>query len=239
MTQTIGGARALVVDDEPAVARAVRRCLERVGFEVVVAASGAEALDAAAASQPRLIVMDLGLPDMDGRHLIRQLRTWIDAPIIVLTGTVDEATLVETLRAGADDYVTKPYGPAELQARAEAAVRRASTGASSPTLTFGAVSVDLAARQLQVDHEPVRLTRTEWSLLEAFVTNPGKLLAHWWLLDRVWGQGVGAEGRQYLRVYAGQLRAKLGDSASTPRYIQTEPGVGYRWIGALERDSPA
>ena len=225
---------ALVIDDEPQIARAVQRCLETGSLHVEIAASGEDGLSAAAAAPPDVVVLDLGLPDLDGLEVIARLRSWSDAPIIVLSGSGDDATMVRALEMGADDFVTKPFSTAVLRARVEAALRR--SGASAPQVPvrrFVGLEVDLASLQVRVEGEAVRLTRTEHALLEAFVTNPGKLLTHWWLLDRVWGRGVGDEGRQYLRVYTGQLRAKLGDPAGAPRYIQTEPGLGYRWIAPV------
>ena len=225
----------LVIDDEPQIGRAVQRSLEAGGLAVTVAATGEDGLDQAAASAPDLVVVDLGLPDIDGLRVIERLRSWSDVPVLVLSGAGDEPTKVEALELGADDFVSKPFGVAELRARVAALLRRASgTSATSPVRRFGGLVVDLADVRVELDGEPLRLTKTEHALLEAFVAHPGKLLTHSWLLDRVWGRGVGPEGRQYLRVYTGQLRAKLRDDASDPRYILTEPGVGYRWIAPLD-----
>jgi two-component system, OmpR family, KDP operon response regulator KdpE len=222
--------RALVIDDEHQISRAVRRCLEGDGLEVEAAGTGSEALALAAANPPDIAIVDLGLPDLRGIDLIRQLRSWSQLPIIVLSGAGSEATKVEALQAGADDYVTKPFGLDELRARVQAVLRRASPEPDHLTLAFGDLELDLAARSVRRHGEAVHLTPTEYALLQALVEHPGKLLTHWWLLDKVWGRGVGDEGRQYLRVYVGQLRTKLGDDARTPTYISTEPGIGYRWI---------
>lgn len=234
---TNGGARArvLVIDDEPQIGRAVQRSLEAGGLEVAVAVTGEDGLDQAAASSPDLIVVDLGLPDIDGLRVIERLRSWSDVPVLVLSGAEDEPTKVQALELGADDFVSKPFGVAELRARVGALLRRSSGGPGAiPVRRFGGLVVDLADVRVVLDGAPLRLTKTEYALLEAFVTHPGKLLTHSWLLDRVWGRGVGPEGRQYLRVYTGQLRAKLHDDASDPRFILTEPGAGYRWIAPLD-----
>ncbi len=224
-------ARALVIDDEPQIAKAVRRCIESEDIQVETASTGDEGMARAAAMQPDIVIVDLGLPDMDGIELIRQLRSWSEAAVIVLSGTGTEGTKVRALEAGADDYVTKPFGLDELRARVQAVLRRTRVVADTPTTRrFGAVEIDLERQMVLVDGIQVRFTRLEYALLEVFALNPAKLLTHWWLLDRVWGRGVGDEGRQYLRVYVGQLRAKLADDASDPRYILTEPGMGYRWI---------
>ena len=220
----------LVIDDEPQIARALRRALEADGVEVISAASGEEALSLAAAHPPDLAIVDLGLPDLDGLDVIRRLRSWCDLAVIVLSGSGGEATKVEAFAAGADDYVTKPFGLDEFRARVQAVLRRSQHGSTAATLVFGDLEIDLAHEAVSLRGGPVRLTRTEQALLRALVDNPGKLLTHWWLLDKVWGRGVGEEGRQYLRVYVRQLRAKLGDDAHCPTYILTEPGVGYRWI---------
>ncbi len=230
---TTGGvpARVLVIDDEPQIGMAVKRSLEAHAMAVTLAPNGEDGLAFAAASPPDLVIVDLGLPGIDGLVVIERLRTWTDIPIIVLSGSGEEPTKVRALELGADDFVSKPFGVDELRARVGAVLRRtAGATAAHATRRFGDLVVDLADRQVVLDGTPVRLTKTEHALLEAFVTNPGKLLTHWWLLDKVWGRGVGAEGRQYLRVYTGQLRSKLGDDAASPRYILTEPGVGYRWI---------
>ncbi|WP_421119267.1 response regulator [Aquihabitans daechungensis] len=236
MTTTGGApARVLVIDDEPQIGMAVKRSLEAHAMAVTVAATGEDGLALAAAAAPDLVIVDLGLPDIDGLVVIERLRSWTEIPIIVLSGSGEEATKVRALELGADDFVSKPFGVDELRARVGAVLRRtAGAAASQPTRRFGDLVVDLADRRVALDGAPLRLTKTEFSLLEAFVTNPGKLLTHWWLLDKVWGRGVGSEGRQYLRVYTGQLRSKLGDDAAAPRFILTEPGVGYRWIAPLD-----
>ncbi|HLB39663.1 MAG TPA: winged helix-turn-helix domain-containing protein, partial [Actinomycetota bacterium] len=189
-----------------------------------------EGVVAAAGQHPELILLDLGLPDMDGTEVIRRVRAFSEVPIIVLSVRESQSDKVAALDAGADDYVTKPFGMAELLARSRAAVRRrGGDEPSAPVLTFGALQIDLPRRLVTNEDEALHLTPTEYGLLEALVTNPGKLLTHQWLLRRVWGQGYGTE-TTYLRTYIRTLRKKLGDDASAPALIVTEPGVGYRWI---------
>jgi len=220
----------LVVDDEPQIVRALRTSLGAHGYEVHAASTGEEALAAAAAQPLDVVILDLGLPDLDGTEVVRRLRTWSAVPVIVLSVRETQADKVAALDAGADDYVTKPFGMEELLARMRAAMRRATPAESGPAvMRFGELEVDLARRLVRRDGRPVHLTPTEYSLLEAMVRNPSKLLTHHWLLRRVWGPGYGDESH-YLRVYVRALRRKLGDDAGSPQYITTEPGVGYRWI---------
>ncbi len=232
MSMTGGApAQVLVIDDEPQIGLAVKRSLEAHAITVTTAVTGEDGLAMAAATLPDLIIVDLGLPDVNGLVVIERLRSWTEIPIIVLSGSGEESTKVRALESGADDFVSKPFGVEELRARVGAVLRRTRGTAAAPAFRkFGELVVDLADVRVTLGGEPLRLTKTEYSLLQAFVTHPGKLLTHWWLLDKVWGRGVGAEGRQYLRVYTGQLRSKLGDDATAPRYILTEPGIGYRWI---------
>ena len=223
--------KVLVVDDEPQIRRALRTSLEAHGYEVATVGTGDEGVVSAAEVQPDLVLLDLGLPDMDGTEVIRRIRGFSDVPVIVLSVRELMTDKVAALDAGADDYVTKPFGMEELLARARAALRRAGPDEPpQPTVRYGALEVDLARRLVTADGEQVHLTPTEYALLEALVTNPGKLLTHQWLLRRVWGQGYGTE-TTYLRTYIRTLRKKLGDEASAPALIVTEPGVGYRWIG--------
>jgi two-component system KDP operon response regulator KdpE len=222
--------RVLVVDDEPQIRRALRTSLEAHGYEVQTVGTGEEAVVGAAEVAPELMLLDLGLPDLDGTEVIRRVRGFTEIPIIVLSVRDGQHDKVAALDAGADDYVTKPFAMEELLARARAAMRRAQPGEPvAPTMRFGGLEVDLARRLVTLDEEPLRLTPTEYQLLEAFVTNPGKLLTHQWLLRRVWGQGYGTE-TTYLRTYVRALRKKLGDDAQAPELIVTEPGVGYRWV---------
>ena len=193
-------------------------------------ATGEGAIVLAADGVPDVMLLDLGLPDMDGIDVLTRVREFSSLPVIVLTARDRQSEKVRALDAGADDYVTKPFDTDELVARVRAALRRGAHGPPAATrVRCGGVEIDLALRSLTVDGDVVRLTRTEWLLLEQLVTNPGKLLTHAELLRRVWGTGYGTE-HEYLRVYVGQLRKKLGDNASAPRLILTEPGIGYRWI---------
>jgi two-component system KDP operon response regulator KdpE len=231
--------KVLVVDDEPQIRRALRTSLEAHGYVVETVGTGDEGVVAAASQPPELILLDLGLPDMDGTEVIRRVRAFSEVPIIVLSVREGQTDKVSALDAGADDYVTKPFGMEELLARSRAALRR--RGAEeppAPILTYGGLDIDLARRLVTFDGEAVHLTPTEYGLLEALVTNPGKLLTHQWLLRRVWGQGYGTE-TTYLRTYIRTLRKKLGDDASAPAMIVTEPGVGYRWIAEPTADGPA
>lgn len=222
--------RILVVDDEPQIRRALRTSLEAHGYEVRTASNGTEAVEAAADASPDLMFLDLGLPDLDGKQVIERVRAFSDLPVIVVSVRDRQADKVEALDAGADDYVTKPFAMEELLARLRAALRRRQGEEPAPAvLLFGDLRIDLGRRLVEIGADRVHLTKTEWGLLEALATNPGKLLTHQWLLRRVWGPGYAQESH-YLRVYVRALRRKLGDAAAAPRLILTEPGVGYRWI---------
>lgn len=220
----------LVVDDEPQVLTALRRALEGQGERVLTASNGVEAVDLAAAQAPDLVVLDLWLPDIDGVEVVRRLRGWLDVPILILSGDTDEERKVAALDGGADDFLEKPFGFPELTARLRALHRRQVRDDAEHRLDFGPLVVDLPGGTVELDGEPLRLTPTEWQLLQAMVTHPGKLLTHRWLLAQVWGDRHGDESRQALRTHIRSLRAKLGDAASTPRYVRTESGAGYRWL---------
>jgi two-component system KDP operon response regulator KdpE len=223
--------RVLVVDDEPQIRRALRTSLEAHGYEVAAVGTGEEGVVGAAEQTPDLVLLDLGLPDLDGTDVIKRIRTFSEVPVIILSVREGQADKVAALDAGADDYVTKPFAMGELLARARAALRRVTPEQpAQPTLSFGTLEVDLPRRLVTLDGEAVHLTPTEYGLLEAFVSNPGKLLTHQWLLRKVWGQGYGTE-TTYLRTYVRALRKKLDDDAAAPALIVTEPGVGYRWVG--------
>jgi two-component system, OmpR family, KDP operon response regulator KdpE len=220
--------RVLVVDDEPQILRALRINLAARGYDVVTAGDGAGALRAAAQAPPDLVVLDLGLPDMDGVNVIGGLRGWTTVPIVVLSGRGDSADKVDALDAGADDYVTKPFGMDELLARLRAMLRRATPLDEEPMIAFGDVVVDLATTRVTVHGQEVRLTPTEWHLLAVLVRNPGKLLSQRQLLLDVWGPGYEtAHGN--LRLYMAQLRRKLERDPGRPAYFRTEPGMGYRF----------
>ncbi|MCX6394974.1 MAG: response regulator [Propionibacteriales bacterium] len=218
----------LVVDDEPQLLRALRINLRARGYEVHAAADGAEALRLAAAHPPDLVILDLGLPDMDGTEVVAGLRGWTEVPILVLSGRSDSTDKVEALDAGADDYVTKPFGMDELLARLRAMLRRRGGKDEQPVVEFGSNTVDLAARKVTHDGEEVRLTPTEWHLLEVLLRNPGRLLSQKQLLLEVWGPGY-ETARGNLRLYMAQLRKKLEVDPARPVHLLNEPGMGYRF----------
>jgi two-component system, OmpR family, KDP operon response regulator KdpE len=222
--------RVLVVDDEPQILRALRINLRARGYDVTEAADGTEALEVAAAHPPDLVVLDLGLPDLDGIEVIRGLRGWTGVPIIVLSGRAGSEDKVAALDAGADDYVTKPFGVDELLARIRAVTRRATApGEAVPVVEIGGHTVDLAAHAVRrPGGDDVRLTPTEWHLLEILVRNSGKLVGQRQLLREVWGPQYGSE-THYLRQYMAQLRRKLEADPARPRHLLTEPGMGYRF----------
>lgn len=220
--------RILVVDDEPQILRALRINLRARGYDIHTAADGAAALRATASEHPDLIVLDLGLPDLDGVDVIRKLRVWTPVPIVVLSGRTNSHDKVDALDAGADDYVTKPFSIEELLARIRAVTRRHPTAEQSTT-RIGRFDVDLANHQVTgPDHTAVHLTPTEWQLVKVFVAEPGKLLSHRQLLQQVWGPTYHSE-TQYLRQYVAQLRRKFEEDPARPRHFITESGMGYRF----------
>ena len=223
-------ASVFVVDDEPQIVRALRVGLSASGYEVRSAGNGETALEMMVADPPDVVLLDLGLPGIDGVEVVRRLRGWSAAPVIVLSVRERQADKVAALDAGADDYLTKPFGMDELLARIRAALRRA--GHAGPggaaVVQAGDIEIDLARSLVKRSGVPVHLTPTEYALLEAMVTNPGKLLTHRWLMQRAAG-GVSGTASQYVRVYVAQLRRKLEDDPANPRWILTEPGLGYRF----------
>jgi two-component system KDP operon response regulator KdpE len=223
--------KVLVVDDDPQLVRALRINLTARGYEVITVSDGAAGLRAAADAKPDVVVLDLGLPDIDGATVIDGIRGWSAVPIIVLSARIDSTDKVAALDAGADDYVTKPFGMDELLARLRAAVRRASTappGEENQVIETGSFSVDLAAKVVRRNDIDVHLTPTEWGLLELLVRNRGKLVTQKQLLREVWGPAYQTE-THYLRVYFAQLRRKLEPQPSHPRHLITEAGLGYRF----------
>jgi two-component system, OmpR family, KDP operon response regulator KdpE len=220
--------KVLVVDDEPSILRALRINLTAREYDVITAADGATGLAAVARDHPDVIILDLGLPDMDGTDVIHGVRGWATTPIIVLSAWDQETQKVAALDAGADDYVTKPFGMNELLARLRAAVRRAAPAPDEAVLSTPDFTVDLAAKTVVRNGEPVRLTPTEWQILEVLIRNSGKLITQRQLLREVWGPAYETESN-YLRVYLAQLRRKLEPEPATPRYLLTEPGMGYRF----------
>jgi two-component system KDP operon response regulator KdpE len=221
--------RVLIVDDEPQILRALRINLTARQYDVVTAADGAQALRVATEEHPDLVVLDLGLPDIDGVQVIRSLRGWTPVPIVVLSGRTGSPDKVDALDAGADDYVTKPFSVDELLARIRAVTRRLQPTDPPPVARIGRYTVDLGRHTAATDGgETVHLTRTEWQLLEVLLRSPGKLISQRQLLQEVWGPTYQAQ-TQYLRQYMAQLRRKLEDDPTRPRHLLTEPGMGYRY----------
>jgi two-component system KDP operon response regulator KdpE len=221
--------RVLVVDDDPALLRALGINLRARKYAVDAAASGAQALEAASRHPPEAVILDLGLPDMDGVEVIEGLRGWSEAPIIVLSARGAQQDKVVALDAGADDYVTKPFGMDELLARLRASLRRTPTAADAPVVETGSFTIDLAAKRARAGGAPVRLTPTEWHLLEILIRHEGKLVSQRQLLQEVWGPQYETE-TNYLRVYMAQMRRKLEPEPAHPRHLLTEPGMGYRFV---------
>ena len=219
--------RVLVCDDEQQILRALRVILRDAGYEALPASTGEEALDVAAVSHPDAGIIDLVLPDLDGIELCRRLREWTDMPLIVLSAIGDEDAKVRALAAGADDYVTKPFGPRELVARLQANIRRIEPDPQESLITSGGLEVDLASHVVRLDGDEVHLTPTEFGLLAQLARNRGRLMTHHDLLVAVWGSGY-AEDTQVLRAHIANLRRKIEPSGG-PRYIRTDPGVGYRF----------
>jgi len=221
--------RVLVVDDEPQIVRALKVVLREAGFEAVPAETAAEALDLAAVRPPDAAIVDLVLPDLDGIAVTRTLREWSDMPILVLSAVGEEEQKVRALEAGADDYITKPFGARELVARLQAALRRAARGEEEPRIVAEGLEIDLAARVVRRDGEPIHLTPIEFDLLRALARNRGRLMTHRKLLAEVWGPEY-VDDIQPLRTHIARLRAKIEpDGQDGPRYVVTDPGVGYRF----------
>jgi two-component system, OmpR family, KDP operon response regulator KdpE len=220
--------RVLVIDDDPHLSRALRITLRAAGHDVDTASDGRTALQLAAAVPPDVIVLDLGLPDLDGTEVLATLRPAYAGPVLVLSARADSQDKVHALDAGADDYVTKPFDMSEFLARLRAVLRRGSSEPADRFVTTEHFTVDLADRQVTVAGAPVRLTPTEWALLEPLVRQPGRLIGQRQLLQTVWGPAYEKE-THYLRVYMGQLRRKLEPDPAHPRHLLTEPGMGYRF----------
>ncbi len=220
-------ARILVVDDEPAICRMLTVALGGHGYEVRDARTGQDGLVAAATWKPDLVILDLGLPDIEGHECVKRLREWTTTPIIILSVRQQEEEKIEALDSGADDYLTKPFGMGELLARIRSALRRAARPEGEPVVRIGDLSVDLARRLVTMADREIHLTPTEYALLKALAAQAGRVLTQRQLLRAVWGPGYENEG-QYLRVFVGHLRQKLEPDPARPRYILTEPAVGYR-----------
>jgi two-component system KDP operon response regulator KdpE len=234
---SLGQPLVLVVDDEPPITRALSAALSARGYKADVAMTGQQALDQTALRDPAAVILDLGLPDLDGLEVLRRIRSWSNVPVIVLTAEGAEDRKVTALDDGADDYVTKPFSTPELLARLRVALRhrtaRDGAGGDDPVLVVGDLSIDLPRRIVEVDGRRLELTPKEFAFLALLARHPGKVLTHRMILQEVWGPDYGTES-EYLRVYASQLRKKLAEDPARPRLV-TEPGVGYRLI---DRETP-
>ncbi|WP_108992589.1 response regulator [Paenibacillus agaridevorans] len=223
------GAKILIIDDEPQIRKLLKVTLHAHHYDVAEAGSGEEGILQASMSHPDLIVLDLGLPDMGGMDVLRRIREWSQTPIIVLTARDREEDKIAALDDGADDYVTKPFGMGELVARIRVALRHVAGSVSEPVLRFGALTIDLAMRNVELGGERVKLTPTEYDLLKTLASNGGKVMTQRQLLQQVWGRHYGETEQHYLRIYVGHLRKKLESDTTRPQYILTEPGIGYRF----------
>jgi two-component system KDP operon response regulator KdpE len=217
----------LIIDDEIQIRKFLRAPLDAYGFKVVEAATGREGISQTAKYKPDLLLVDLGLPDFDGKQVIRELREWTQVPIIVLTARDQEQEKIDALDAGADDYVTKPFGVGELLARIRVSLRRSLTPENEPILTYGELAADLNLRRVTKNGLEVKLTPNEYEIVKTLIKHAGRVLTHKQILQAVWGNEYGSD-TQYVRVYINQLRRKLEDDPARPAYIITESGVGYR-----------
>jgi two-component system, OmpR family, KDP operon response regulator KdpE len=223
------GARILVIDDEKQIRRMLKAALDGYGYDIAEAASGREGLNQAAIFHPDLIILDLGLPDLDGAEVIQRLREWTQTPIIILSVREQESEKIKALDAGADDYITKPFSMRELLARLRVALRHAARTNDEPILSFGELVVDLAHRNVTNKGEEVRLTPIEYEILKFLALQAGRVVTHKQLLRAIWGPNY-QEQTQYLRVHIGQIRRKIEVDPSQPELIITEPGIGYRLV---------
>jgi two-component system KDP operon response regulator KdpE len=223
------GANILIIDDEPQIRRFLGISLRTQGYVVSEVGSGHAGLGALATNNADLVILDLGLPDLDGLDVLRELRAWSSVPVIVLSVRANEAEKVRALDAGANDYVTKPFGVQELSARMRALLRLQTGGESASVFDDGTLRIDLGKRMVTRNGEPVTLSRKEWAMLTLLMKHSGRVITQPQILRELWGP-THQEDTHYLRILAAKLRAKLGDDASTPRYIQTEAGVGLRFI---------
>lgn len=231
MGESRSAIKVLVVDDEPQIVRALRINLAARGYNVVTAATGTGALRAIASEHPDVVILDLGLPDIGGLDVLAGVRGWSEIPVIVLSARTDSGDKIDALDAGADDYITKPFGMDEFLARLRVAVRRRAitTSHSDPLVTTSSFTIDLASKRVTREGEIVHLTRTEWGVLEMLARNAGKLVGQKELLRTVWGPGHD-HGSNYLRIYMSQLRRKLEVDPGKPRHLITETGMGYRLV---------
>ncbi len=218
----------LIIDDEVQIRRLLEITMSANGYRIWEAASGKEGLALAAAYQPALIILDLGLPDIDGFEILKKIREWYHNPIIILSVRNSVDDIVKALDSGADDYLTKPFRSAELLARIRVATRHSQTNPDIPVLEFGSLSIDLANHQVKKNNQTLKLTSTEFSLLALLAKNEGRVLTHQFILKEVWGMSY-SEQTQYLRVFVAQLRKKIEDNPSKPQWLNTESGIGYRF----------
>lgn len=223
------GARILIIDDESQIRKLLKVALTGHGYEVREAACGLEGLNEAAMYRPDIIILDMGLPDLEGIEVVRQLREWTKVPVIILSVREQEYDKIGALDAGADDYVTKPFNMGELLARIRAALRHAAGEGNEPDLNFAELNIDLAHRRIKINDEEIKLSPIEYDLLKHLAVNAGKVLTHKYLLRSIWGPAY-ENDTHYLRVYVGQLRRKIEADPSHPSHIMTEPGVGYRLL---------
>ncbi len=224
------GARILIIDDEPQIRKLLSVSLRAHGFVTEEVATGQEGINRTAVFKPDLLIVDLGLPDMDGKAIIHEIRQWSNAPVIVLTARDQEQEKIEALDAGADDYVTKPFSMGELMARMRVCLRRMAAGESEPVLICGELKVDLVQRRVTVEGQEIKLTPTEYEIVKLLAQHAGRVLTHKQLLKAVWGTAYDGD-THYIRVYIGQIRRKIEKNPAQPKYIITESGIGYRLMG--------
>jgi Response regulators consisting of a CheY-like receiver domain and a winged-helix DNA-binding domain len=227
---TKSGLRVLVIDDEPQIRKLLKVSLSAHGYTLDEAANGRDGVNQAAIFKPDILIIDLGLPDIDGKDVIREIREWSEAPIIILTARDQELEKIEALDTGADDYVTKPFSMGELMARMRVCLRRSAHAENEPVISCSGLSVDLLQRRVTVDGKEIKLTPTEYEIIKIMAQNAGRVLTHKQLLKAVWGKSYD-EDTHYIRVYIGQLRRKIEADPAQPQYIITESGVGYRLMG--------
>lgn len=223
-------ARILIIEDEPQIRKLLKVSLNAHGYDLEEAANGKDGVNRAATFKPDLLIIDLGLPDIDGKEVVKQIREWSETPIIILTARDQEQEKIEALDSGADDYMTKPFGVGELLARMRVCLRRAATVEQQPVLVCGGLVVDLQQRRVTVDGDEVKLTPTEYEIIKIMMQHAGKVITHKQLLKAVWGNAY-QQDTHYIRVYIAQLRRKIEQNPTQPRYIVTESGVGYRLMG--------
>lgn len=230
MTRNEQGARILIVDDEPQIRKLLKVTLQAHQYVIHEASTGEEGVRQASLIVPDLILLDLGLPDMSGMEVLRRVRDWSSAPIVVLTAKDREEDKIVALDGGADDYVTKPFGMGELVARIRVALRHVAKSVDEPILRIGELTIDLAQRIVELNGERIKLTPTEYDLLKILASNAGKVVTQRQLLQQVWGSHHNESDSHYLRVYIGHLRKKLEEDSTQPKFIVTEPGIGYRFL---------